>query len=128
MITDKEQFQIRFDNMMSHDTTNWWPCSKDKDGNVYLSVGTILHFLYMYGTFDMAETCTVGSGSVNYHGQQIATFEMSEKYKIPVFKFIEKYDFCNDNQELFLRGIDEGYHIEWRKKFEHLKNFLKINF
>jgi hypothetical protein len=127
-MTDKEQSSIRFENMMADDQTSWWPPSKDKDGKIYLSLGTVLHFIYVYGNFNMAETCTVGSGKVNYQGEEVATFEMSEKYKIPVFKFIDKYKYMTENQEILLRGIDDGLHIEWRKKFEHLKEILKINF
>lgn len=123
-----EQEIMKFENMMLDDQTSWWPCSKNEDGKMYLSVGTILHFLYMYGTFDMAERSLVGDGAVTYHGEEIATFEMSEKYKIPVFKFISKYKELIEMQDIFLRGIDNGLHTEWRKKMNHLSNLLKINF
>jgi hypothetical protein len=122
------QEEIRFENMMSSDQGSWWPCSKDKDGKLYLSLGTILHFIYMYGSFNMAETCQVGDYKVRYQGEEAATFEMSEKYHIPVFKFIEKYKYMSDNQEIFLRGLDNDKHIEWRKKYDHLREILTINF
>ena len=82
----------------------------------------------MFGTFDMAEHSLVGDGAVTYRGEEIATFEMSDKYKIPVFKFISKYKELIENQNIFLHGIDNELHTEWRKKMNHLSDLLKINF
>ncbi len=120
--------RIRFENMMLRDTTSWWPCTKDKENKLFLSLNTILHFIYMYGSFDMAECCTVGVDTISYGGRDVAKFEMSEKYKIPVFEFIDEYKWMGENQDILLKGIEEGEHIKWRKKYEHLKDFLKYNF
>ena len=126
-----EQEEIKFENMICDDQTNWWPCSRDKKGELYLSLGTVLHFLYVYGNFDMAERSIIGDGVVTFHGEQVATFttpKESDKYKVPVFTFIEKFNWMNEKQEIFLKGLDNDLHLKWREKMSHLKDLLKINF
>jgi hypothetical protein len=117
--------------MMFDDQSNWCECSRDKKGELYLSLGSVLHFLYVYGNFDMAENATVGDGKVNYYGEQIATFttfKETDKYKLPIFTFISKYDWMTENQEIFIQGLDHDLHLKWREKKSHLKDLLKINF
>ena len=120
-MTDQEK--IRFENMMGSDQSNWWPCTKGE-----LTLGTVIHFIYIYGSFHLAESCQVGENEVTYYGEKVATFEMSEKYKIPVFTFVEKYKIMSDNQDIFLRGLEKELHLKWREKMNHLKDFIKINF
>jgi hypothetical protein len=126
-----KQDEIKFENMISDDQTRWWTCPRNEKGELYISLGTVLHFLYVYGNFDMAETATVGDGKVNYHGEQVATFttfKETDKYKLPIFTFIEKYNWMNEKQEIFLKGLDNNLHLKWREKMSHLKEFLTINF
>jgi hypothetical protein len=64
------------------------------------SVGRVLHFLYYYCGFDVAEIATVGwepqgkepgepLGYILYRGKRIATFRwINEKDDIPVFTFL----------------------------------------
>lgn len=127
MMTEKEQEKIRFENMMSKDQSNWWSCSKDENGKFYCSLGTILHFLYMFDNFNMAETCTVGSDKVNWYGETVATFEWSEKWNVPIFKFIKKYEYMQEQNDLLLKCIQEGEHIKWREKMNELYSGMKIN-
>jgi hypothetical protein len=127
-----EQEKIRFENMMSADQGNWWPCGVNKDGSFYLSLGTVLHFLYMFGNFNMAENCTVGDYKVTYHGEVVATFEWSEKLNVPIFKFIEKYKYMQEQNDFFIKCLENDEHLKWRKKMNKLYSdmgvTLKINF
>lgn len=53
------------------------------------SIGRILHFIEAYCGFDVMEHCTVGSDSVHYYGEKIATYEWLPGYEdIPVFEFL----------------------------------------
>lgn len=127
-----EQEEIRFENMMSKDQGNWWSCTKDADGKFYCSLGTILHFLYMFGNFNMAETCTVGDYKVTFHGETVATFEWSEKLNVPIFKFIEKYNYMQEQNDLLIKCLESGEHLKWREKrnelYSGMGRGLRINF
>ncbi len=52
------------------------------------SLGRILHFLYFYCGFDLAEKCQVGTGEVLYWKERIATFEWLSDTDIPFFTFL----------------------------------------
>jgi hypothetical protein len=96
--SDLKQFQIQFENMYSNIGNCW---SKYK----YPALGNILSWLYVYGTFDMAENSIIGDGTVKYHGEQIATYYMDDNLEMPVFEFIMKYDWVQFKQEIFLEGL-----------------------
>lgn len=52
--------------------------------------GRVIHFLYHYMGFDVAEHARVGSGEVTLHGQRVATFTWSERFgekDVPEFTF-----------------------------------------
>lgn len=62
---------------------SWWPYHGR-------CTGRILHFLYHYCGFDVAEHATVGDGKVIYWGKDIATFAWSDRFgeaDVPVFTF-----------------------------------------
>lgn len=52
------------------------------------SIGRVLHFLYHYCGFDVAEHAQIGQGKVHYHGGIIATYEFLSDTDIPHFKFV----------------------------------------
>lgn len=96
---DVEQIQIQFENMLANSKNNWWSHYK------YPSIGCILSWLYVYGTFDIAENATVGNNTVQYHGEKIANYKMDDELQMPVFEFIDKYDWIQYKQDLFLKQI-----------------------
>ncbi len=50
-------------------------------------IGRILHFVYHYCGFDVAEVATIDCDSVTYHGEVIATFKFLSDTDIPFFTF-----------------------------------------
>src|SRR5271166_1399162 len=53
------------------------------------SCGRVLHFLYHYCGFDVAEMATVSWDEVHYHGRKIATYTwLNEVEDIPLFTFL----------------------------------------
>ncbi len=52
------------------------------------SIGRVLHFLYHYCGFDVAEMATIGDDKVTYHGEVIATFKFLGDTDIPFFTFM----------------------------------------
>lgn len=52
------------------------------------SIGRVLHFLYHYCGFDVAEMAAIGETMVHYHGDVIATYEFLSDTDIPHFKFV----------------------------------------
>ncbi len=52
------------------------------------SIGRVLHFLYYYCGFGVAEKATVGQNKVVYHGKTIATYEFLSDTDIPYFTFL----------------------------------------
>lgn len=51
------------------------------------SIGRVLHFLYHYCGFDVAEHAQIGASKVIYHGKTIATYEFLSDTDIPYFTF-----------------------------------------
>jgi hypothetical protein len=51
------------------------------------NIGRVLHFLYHYCGFDVAENATIGNDKVTYHGEVIATFKFLSDTDIPHFTF-----------------------------------------
>lgn len=81
------------------------------------SVGRVLHFLYHYCGFDVAEMATIGTEEVVYHGKQIATFKwINERDDIPVFTFLP---------HLSHSGTDMAAHYEQRQKENLLQALLE---
>lgn len=52
------------------------------------SIGRILHFLYHYCGFDVAEKATIGQCEVHYNGNKIATYAFLSDTDIPHFTFL----------------------------------------
>lgn len=72
------------------------------------SIGRVLHFLYHYCGFNVAETATIGAKSVTYFGRKIATYEFpNEVDDIPIFTFL---GFNPETDEEYNREhIDDEY-------------------
>lgn len=82
------------------------------------SIGKILHFLYYYCGFDVAELCTVGK-EVKYHGKTIAskiTWEVEKvtlsngdviEVDVPVFTFTDTSYIEQQNSENKKKALDD---------------------
>lgn len=112
--TNIEQFKIRFENMYSNSITSWWSQYK------YPSFGSILHWLYTYGNFDMAEMSIVGKESILYHGKIAAKYKMDNELQMPIFEFNPEYEWMQINQEIFLEGLKNENTREVISKYKHI--------
>ena len=75
----KTQDQIKLSNMQSDHIMAWVSDKPQK------SLGAVLHWLYVYATFDISEIATVGQGEVNYQNKKFATFHFDEKREMVIF-------------------------------------------
>jgi hypothetical protein len=103
---EKSQEQIKFENMCCE------LCLGEYRRSPFKSMGNIIHWLRALGLIQY-ETVQIGwnkqfnCGEVNLWGQVIATYTFDENRGIPIFKFIETYDWCQDMQENYLANLDK---------------------
>ena len=119
------QNKIQFENLHTKHLGGWWGSSPTK------SLGNIIHWLYTYGTLNIAENVTVGDGEVHWFGQLMVKFKFTEENpEIPYFYDLEypEYSFILINQEKYLQGLNDfpklvEEHYNRRKEIrEALKN------
>lgn len=113
-----DQFRIHFENLLTKKLSGYARSYK------FNSVGNIIHWLYVYGTLEVAESVQIGAKSIVYHGTTIATYENDEELQMPIFTFIDKFNWLAQNQEVFLYGLKHPSLItdilEKFKKYEHV--------
>lgn len=106
------QDEIIFNNKKFDYISGWHSSSP------YGSIGNILHWLEIVGTFDMMENALVGDGIIIYRGETLASFEFDEDLMIPILTIKpEKYKYVQETQDIFIKEIKT-------KKFVVLKYLL----
>jgi hypothetical protein len=84
----------------------------------YKSIGRILNWLEVVGTYDLMEKSVIGTGYISYCKEKIATYEMDEDLMIPVLTIIsDKYKIVQETQDIFIKQIKS-------KKYVVLKHLL----
>jgi hypothetical protein len=94
-----EQFKIIWHTIYSNNIYGPWSNYK------FPAFGNILNWLYALGSFNLAENATIGDGIVKYHSTFVASYLMDKKVQRPVFKFVEEYNWLQNNQDLFIEGF-----------------------
>ena len=122
---EKSQDQIKLENLHTKHLGGWWGTYPPK------SLGNIIHWLYTYGTLDIAERVTVGDGEIHWFGRLMLKFKfMDENPEIPFFYDLEypEYDFILINQEKYLDGLKKfpKFVEEYNNKYNEMKNSLGI--
>lgn len=121
---EKSQDQIHFENLYVKHKGGWWTNHPSQ------SVGNIIHWLYVYGTLDIAERVTVGNGFVNLYDKPLCQFKFTEENpNLPYFfDFIdpEKYDFIINSQNHYLNGLKKfpKFVEEIDQKYKEIKNLV----
>lgn len=64
-------------------------------------LGRILHFLYHYCGFDVAERAQVGQNEITYQGKRIATFEFLSDTDIPYFTFLPNMSYSGTDMQAY---------------------------
>lgn len=83
------QKEIILERLKSRHTGNWYPDTP------YKSLGSVLHWLYIYTTLDIAETATVGGGDgptgafVRFGGTPFAHVYWNDELQMPIFRFLD---------------------------------------
>lgn len=104
MKEEKPQEQIIFENLYYKHKGGWWRTYKAP------SLGNVIHWLYVYGTLNIAEQVTVGDGIINLHGKHFCDYSyVEDNPNMPIFFNLqdEKYDFVLENQKYFLVGLNK---------------------
>jgi hypothetical protein len=97
---DKTQHQIRFENAHLRHLTGWWKNTPP------MSLGSIMHWIYVYSNLHTAERISVGSGIVSLGGDVLATIDYNEELRMPIFTFSENYKYMADAQTNYLEGLE----------------------
>jgi len=118
-VMEKPQEQIHFENLYLRHKSGWW---RDKP---FESLGNIIHWLYVYGTMQIAENCIVGDGYVKYHDFYMKFKFTDENPHMPYFYDLndEKYDFILKSQEYYLNGLKKFpiFVVEIDEKYNMIK-------
>lgn len=120
---EKSQEEIRFTNLYYESKSSFW--SRYEPG----TMGNILHWLYVYGTLNIAEGVQLGEGKITWFGRPMLKYcDNPECPDVPYFYDLEypEFKFILINQETYLEGlkkfpnlvaeIDNKY-VETRKAF-----------
>ena len=80
-------------------------------------IGMVLHFLYHYCGFNVAEYATVGDGKVELYSEQFATFAWSTRFglsDVPEFRFLTDADghYARTQATKSQQAIDDGCELE----------------
>lgn len=76
----------------------------------YKSIGSIIHWIYVYCGLNIAERITVSIDHVNLNDKIYATFILDDEYEIPVFTFLNDNDeYLSMSQEAYLKGLKEKW-------------------
>lgn len=100
------QDEIKFENMQSANVVGLYHSSP------YKSLGHVLHWLYVFATFDIMENCVVGNDTVIYHGKIIAEILWNDNLLIPIFDIKnDKYLFIKEKQDIFLKVLKNKKYV-----------------
>lgn len=120
---NKSQKQISFENLYLRHKSGWWR------NHPFESLGNIIHWLYVYGTLQIAENCTVGNRYVNYHNFTMKFKFADENPHIPYFYDLDnnKYDFILKSQEDYLDGLKNfpTFVKEIDEKYNEMRKIIK---
>jgi len=98
--SNMSQDEIKFENMQHHRVGGW------HRGYPYKSVGDILNWLYVFGTFDMMENAMIGSDEIQYRGELLAKIKWDDNLLMPILTNVhEKYKFVEENQKIFIKVL-----------------------
>ena len=91
------------------------------------SIGRMIHFVYRYTTMMVAESATFSNKEVMWGREKVAdVLEHKEvdvngvKLVIPIFKFVGKYEYGNQQQEYYQKHASMEL-TEYRETFEDQK-------
>jgi len=94
------QEEIKFENMQSNRLGGWHRESP------YKSLGNILNWLYVFGTFDMMENAMVGENEITYRGDVLAKIIWNDDLLMPMLVVPnDKYKFIEENQRIFIKVL-----------------------
>ena len=98
----EEQEKIYFSHMFSRHTSNWYP-------NKYKSIGSILHYWYVYDELFIVEHIIIGDGKIYYPDENtlIANYIWNEELQMPIFNSELNFRDINDKQKIYLKYIKE---------------------
>jgi len=111
----KNQQEIKFENTLQR----MFISPYFEYSNIPNSVGQIIHYLYSYSFRDY-DRVQVGNNTVQYRGEEIASFKLVKS--IPVFTFIPKYDYLQETQNNYLEMVYTDYGKQYIKLLMNLKN------
>ena len=99
---EKSQEEIRFTNLYYDSKGGFWRHYKPG------SMGNILHWIYVYGTLNLAEGVQVGEGQITWFGRPLMKHKDNpECPDVPYFYDLEypEFGFILKNQEAYLDGL-----------------------
>jgi hypothetical protein len=59
----------------------------------YKSVGNILHWIYVYGNYDLSNKVQVSADTVEFSGDILATYIFDDVKQIPIFEFNKNFEY-----------------------------------
>ncbi len=95
-----EQEQIIYENTLLRAITSHYKKYEFK------SLGNCIHWLYTYGLIQY-DIVQFGDNKVTLHGTQIATIDFDDQLQMPIFTFIDKYDWLKNTQTHFINGLSK---------------------
>lgn len=122
---EKTQEEIRFTNLYYESKGGFWAHYKPH------TMGNILHWLYVYGTLNIAEGVQVGNGQITWFGRPMLKYRDNPEYPdVPYFYDLEypEFKFILINQETYLEGLKNFPNLvaEIDKKYAETKEALGI--
>lgn len=122
MNNNKLQDQIIFENLYYRHKGGWW---RNKP---FGSLGNIIHWLYVYGTLQIAETCQVGDGYIKSYNLNLNFKFTDENPHIPYFYNLdnENFNFILENQKYYLDGLKKfpTFVVEVDEKYNEMRKIL----
>jgi len=99
------QEEIRFQNTAIKHYSGWWSDCP------YKSVGSIMHWIYVYSNLQNAESIIIHEDHVTLRGRSYATFSFDDSLQIPIFKFSDDHEWERLTQEAYLKGLSEKWKL-----------------
>lgn len=104
------QEEIRFQNVAVNHYAGWWhDCP-------YKSIGSIMHWIYVYSNLHIAESIIIGQDSATLFGKPYCTFMFDDSLQMPIFKFENGHEWERLNQEAYLKGLSENWNLPFNIK------------
>jgi hypothetical protein len=92
---EKSQKQIRYENTLLRSQIGEYKSYK------LGTLGNIIHWLYVYNLIQY-DTVQIGESKVKLHGNLVATYHLDKEKEMPIFKFVDKYDWMQETQDNFI--------------------------